>query len=217
MQNSVCIVGVGAFTSIGLSGPATAAAARAGIANFNEHPYMIDREGEPYILAMVPTLATQLMGVERYVHLAIPAIQEALTPLADLEDGVGTIQVKIGLPEERPGFPEDVQSKFSEEVKKHNLERYQLEDIELIGKGHAAGLMLLKLQAGKYRKGALSFAWSVVWIAISIQIHSIGLKKMSRSICHPMPGDLFRVKQLHFVFSVHRVQLNRLVYQYERS
>jgi len=45
MQNSVCIVGVSALTSIGLNAPATAASARAGIAHFNEHPYMIDREG----------------------------------------------------------------------------------------------------------------------------------------------------------------------------
>ncbi|MBW2737515.1 MAG: beta-ketoacyl synthase [Deltaproteobacteria bacterium] len=146
MQNSVCIVGVGALTSIGLNAPAIAASARAGIAYFNEHPYMIDREGEPYILAMVPTLDTGIMGVDRYIRLALPAMKEALTPLAELGEGAGHVQAKIGVPEDRPGFPRDLQAKLSDEVKKLSTESYLMSETEIIAKGHSAGLMAL--QAG---------------------------------------------------------------------
>jgi 3-oxoacyl-[acyl-carrier-protein] synthase-1 len=144
MQNPVCIVGIGAVTSIGLNAPATAAAARAGIANFNDHPYMIDRYGDPYVLAMVPSLETTTMGADRSIQLALPAMQEALRPLTGFAKSVFQVEVQIGLPEDRPGFPRDLQVKFSEEVKKLKVETYTINEIAFIGKGHAAGLMALE-------------------------------------------------------------------------
>ncbi len=157
MQNSVCIIGVGALTSIGLNAPATAVSARAGIANFNEHPYMIDREGEPYILAMVPTLDTEIMGVDRYIRLALPAIKEALTPLAELGETVGHIQAKIGVPEDRPGFPRDLQHKLSDEVKKLSTESYLTSETEIITKGHSAGLMAFESASQEIIKRTCEF------------------------------------------------------------
>ncbi|MBE9569067.1 MAG: hypothetical protein IMF11_00435 [Proteobacteria bacterium] len=144
MQTRVCIVGIGSVTSIGLNAPATAASARAGIARFNEHPYMINREGDPYVLAMVPILNTGTMGVDRYIHLALPAMQEALEPLANLDKSVGHIHVKIGLPEDRPGLPQDLQVKLSDEVKKISNKSYLIKNIAIIEKGHSAGLMALE-------------------------------------------------------------------------
>lgn len=182
MRNSVCIVGVGALTSIGLNAPATAAAARAGIASFKEHPYMIDQEGEPYIVAMVPTLAPQLLGVERYVKLVLPAMEEALVPLAEREIGVGTIGVKLGMPEDRPGFSENVQSRFSEEIKKLSSEKYFMEDIEIIGKGHAAGLLAFEAASRDILAGSCEFCLvggvdsyldpeTLAWLEENEQIH----------------------------------------------
>ncbi|MEA3546614.1 MAG: beta-ketoacyl synthase [Thermodesulfobacteriota bacterium] len=157
MQNSVCIVGVGALTSIGLNAPATAAAARAGIAYFNEHPYMINREADPYILAMVPTLDTGIMGVDRFIRLALPAMKEALTPLAELGEAVGHIQAKIGVPEDRPGFPRDLQAKLSDEVKKLSSESYLISETEIIAKGHSAGLMALESGSQEINKRTCDF------------------------------------------------------------
>ena len=157
MQNSVCIVGVGALTSIGLNAPATAASARAGIANFNDHPYMIDREGDPYVLALVPTLDTGIMGVDRYIHLALPAMQEALKPLAGLSEGVGNIQAIIGVPEDRPGFPRDLQARLSDEVKKLSSESYLMSETEIIAKGHAAGLMAFESASQEIMKRTCEF------------------------------------------------------------
>ena len=157
MQNSVYIVGVGALTSIGLNAPATAASARAGIAHFNEHPYMIDREGEPYILAMVPTLDTGIIGVDRYIHLALPAMKEALIPLAELAEAVGHIQAKIGVPEDRPGFPRNLQAKLSDEVKKLSTESYLISETAIIAKGHSAGLMAFESASQEIIKRTCEF------------------------------------------------------------
>ncbi|MBU4263384.1 MAG: beta-ketoacyl synthase [Proteobacteria bacterium] len=149
MYNPVCIVGIGAVTAIGLNAPATAAAARAGIANFNEHPYMIDRQGDPYVLAMVPSLETGIMGADRSIQLALPAMHEALRSLTEFDKSVFQVEVQIGLPEDRPGFPRDLQPRLSEEVKKHNAETYAISEIAFIEKGHAAGLMALEAGSRK--------------------------------------------------------------------
>lgn len=157
MHNPVCIVGIGAVTSIGLNAPATAAAARAGIANFNEHPYMIDRYGDPYVLAMVPSLETATMGMDRYVQLALPAVQEALRPLTGFDNSVFQVEVLIGLPEDRPGFPGGLQVQLSEEVKKLASETYNIKEITFIQKGHSAGLMALETASRKILNHACEF------------------------------------------------------------
>ena len=81
MNESICIVGTGACTAVGSNAAATAAAVRAGISGFEEHPYMINQLGEPYILAMVPTISPDIMGTKRYVELVVPSITECLLPL----------------------------------------------------------------------------------------------------------------------------------------
>ncbi|MEW6290754.1 MAG: beta-ketoacyl synthase N-terminal-like domain-containing protein [Thermodesulfobacteriota bacterium] len=157
MHNPVCIVGIGAVTSIGLNAPATAAAARAGIANFNDHPYMIDRYGDPYVLAMVPSLETGIIGAERYVQMALPAMQEALRPLTGFDKSVFQVEAQIGLPEDRPGFPGDLQRILSDEVKKLGSEAYTMSEIAFIVKGHSAGLMALEAGSRKILNHACEF------------------------------------------------------------
>ena len=144
MKDSLCIVGIGAYTSIGPNAPATVAAARAGLSNFNEHPYMINHEGDLYILAMVPTLNVGITGTERYIGLALPAMKEALTPLAEFDKRVENVQVIIGVPEKRPGFPEDLKTMLIAETNKLSTETYLISETEIIGKGHASGLMALE-------------------------------------------------------------------------
>lgn len=157
MQNSVCIVGIGAVTAIGLTAPATAAAARAGIANFNDHPYMIDRYGDPYVLAMVPSLETTTMGADRSIQLALPAMQEALRPLTGFDKSVFQVEAQIGLPEDRPGFPKDLQVKLSGEVRKLSTETYEINEIAFIAKGHSAGLMALEAGSRQVLNHACEF------------------------------------------------------------
>ncbi len=144
MNNSVCIVGVGSVTSIGLSAPATAAAVRAGISGFEEHPYMINQEGDPYVIATVPGINADTFGTQRYIDLALPAIEEALFPLINSNTNFDQIPVIIGLPEVRPGLSDDLSTKLAEKVKEKDYKQLLIEDVSTLQKGHSAGLMALE-------------------------------------------------------------------------
>lgn len=100
------IVGLGASTPIGRNVWASAAAARAGVCGFSEHPYMIDTAGEPMRIARAPWLDIGVEGVDRYAELLCPAIDEALG--AVVSPGAGPqprLGLALALPPARPGQP----------------------------------------------------------------------------------------------------------------
>lgn len=143
MHNSICVVSVGAMTSVGLNAPASAAAVRSGIANFADHPYMINQEGDPYVVAMVPSVNKGTSATQRYIDLALPAIEEALYPLNNLAINIGEIPVIIGLPEVHPGLPDDLPIKLANRVKELGGELL-FKDVRTVLKGHSAGLVALE-------------------------------------------------------------------------
>ncbi len=143
-HNPVCIVGVGAITSVGLDAVSTAAAVRAGISGFQEHPYMINQEGEPYVLGMVPVIEPEIQGAERYIDLATPAMKEALGPLQKLSKEQQDIDVVLGLPEKRSGLPDDLAERLSDSLSSINTEHYRIKAVRTAYKGHAAGLMAME-------------------------------------------------------------------------
>lgn len=61
-NNPICIVVIGAVNAVGLNAAATAAAVHAGIDDFQEHPFMINKEGELYMLAIAPSIDTSLFS-----------------------------------------------------------------------------------------------------------------------------------------------------------
>ena len=142
--NAICIIGIGATTPVGLDAVTTAAAVRAGISGFQEHPYMINQEGEPYVLAMVPSIQSDIVGFERYIELVMPAISEALTPLQGFSPEQHEINVILGLPEHRPGLPDDLAEKLVGTIKSIESECYAIKDVRTAYKGHAAGLMAME-------------------------------------------------------------------------
>lgn len=98
------IIGLGASTPIGRNVWASAAAARAGVCGFSEHPFMIDTAGEPMCIARAPWIDVDVEGVERYCELLFPAIDEALTPTrTQLERQRSRIGLALALPPARPG------------------------------------------------------------------------------------------------------------------
>ena len=107
-HSAICITSIGATTAVGLNADSTAAAVRAGISGFEEHPFMINQEGEPYMLAMVPSINPETTGVKRYTELVTPSIIEALAPLQQLSDKQCEVKVILGLPEHRPGLPDNL-------------------------------------------------------------------------------------------------------------
>ena len=156
-HNPICIVGIGVYTAVGLNAPATAAAVRAGISGFEEHPYLVNQEGDPYILAKVPSIDLSITGSERYVALAMPAIEEALKPLQHLRPGECELGIAIGLPEKRPGMPDDLPHWLKGHIKARSEEQFRTEKTQTASRGHSAGLMAIESASRHLSAGDCEF------------------------------------------------------------
>ncbi|HEY1309217.1 MAG TPA: beta-ketoacyl synthase N-terminal-like domain-containing protein [Vicinamibacterales bacterium] len=81
-DNAICIIGAGAQTPVGRSLLASAAAIRCNISAAAEHPFMIDRHGEPMVVARAPWLDLRSSLDARITELAVDAAKEAIYPIA---------------------------------------------------------------------------------------------------------------------------------------
>jgi 3-oxoacyl-[acyl-carrier-protein] synthase-1 len=144
-KSSICIVGVGAVTAVGLTAPSAAAAVRAGIAGFGEHPSIIDRQGEPMIVAAVPNLVNGSGASQRFGKLATEAIREALAPVEAHRRDLGNISLFLGLPPQRPGRPPDLERQLVDAAGR----AAGISSVECIATGHSAGLMALEAASRK--------------------------------------------------------------------
>lgn len=143
------ITGVGAVTPIGADAWLSAAAARAGLCGFREHPYLIDDAGEPVRVACVPWLDIDMPVVERCVRMLLPAIGEALAGEHELRH----IALAIGLPPARPGRGDDL----ADRVKAAIAERFgtHLSPVLTFECGHAAALLALDAALKGLRGGSI--------------------------------------------------------------
>lgn len=136
------IIGLGASTPIGRNVWSSAAAARAGVCGFSEHPFMIDTAGESMRVARAPWLDVDVEGVTRFRELLLPAIDEALVPLLTLPGGgEARIGLALGLPPLRPGRPEALGEALSRTVAERYPETFA--DAYTFDVGHAAGHIAL--------------------------------------------------------------------------
>ena len=143
--DDICVVGVGAATSIGRTAPASAAAVRAGISLFGDHPYMIDQNGDPFVVAMASYLRDDLSFEQRLIELALPAAQEALSQLDVLSRQLDPIPLLVGLPSIRPGVPQELTSRLSEQLGQLTKNRCIVSPTHMISAGHSAGLMAIEV------------------------------------------------------------------------
>lgn len=148
------IVGLGATTPIGRNVWASAAAARAGVCGFSEHPYMIDTAGEPMRIARAPWLDVDIEGVERYAELLLPAIDEALDALvgpgADLQSRLG---LGLALPPARPGQPPTLANDLLKRIRERHGGRFA--NPICFEVGHAAAHLALDAAAKACASGAI--------------------------------------------------------------
>lgn len=140
---AIAIVGIGARCAVGLQARTAAAAVRAGVTGFGDHPYAIDQAGDPIVVARDPILDVALQGPERFVALARPALFEALAPLAERGIGTTALPVMIGLPEPRPGLPEcdAALAQLAAEVTRAALDGSR---VTTLPRGNAAGLLAMR-------------------------------------------------------------------------
>ncbi len=141
-DDAICIVGAGASTAVGRGLLASAAAVRAGIAGFDEHPYMIDKHGEPMVVARAKWLDEDLPVEDRIVALGSESAQEALLPIASKGLSVGRLVVRGYWALSAENLPDvarrqEVLNRIVGELP------IELSSMECIAEGHAGGLLAL--------------------------------------------------------------------------
>lgn len=137
------VIGVGARTPVGGTALASAAAVRAGVTRIAEHPYMINRNGDPFSVAMVAGL-DEADREARITQLAIAAVGEALQRLplrADLE-----VPVFVGLPEPGPWFSEATAKRVCHHVARAFIERVRLQCVPVCEGNAAMGVAMAQAQ-----------------------------------------------------------------------
>lgn len=182
---SVMVVGVGARTSIGMTAPATAAAVRAGVTGFKQHPFVVDTAGNRMIVAAAPYLRPETAGTERFSDLAAPAAVEAVSALATMPGSKPLVPVYVGLPPFRPGCGNNLSAVVLARIRDELTAICSVARLEAINSGHAAGVMAVKAALEAIRSGAADFALAggvdsyfeaetLEWLEENDQVHSAG-------------------------------------------
>jgi 3-oxoacyl-[acyl-carrier-protein] synthase-1 len=139
------VVAVGARSPLGLTAEASAAAARARISRVREHPFMVDRNGEPIRCAVVPGIDLDLALHDRLAIMAIGALEEAL---AKLPAGTKTARSRLflAMSECRPGLARVDQERVARAVQA----RWQ-GPVEPVYAGHAAAIRAAEIACSSRR------------------------------------------------------------------
>lgn len=182
---SVVVVGLGARTAVGMTAPATAAAVRAGISGFGQHPFMVDTAGNRMIVAFAPYLSIDVAGAERLAEFAGPAAVEAIEPLASAPGEKSAMPVFVGLPPVRPGRSSDLTAVIDRVRAEIGSCGLRVEKVAVSESGHAAGTMAVQAAWSVIRSGVAEFAVAggvdsyldpetLEWLEANEQLHSAG-------------------------------------------
>jgi 3-oxoacyl-[acyl-carrier-protein] synthase-1 len=154
-ETDVVIIGLGARTPVGLTPDASAAAVRGAISVISQHPYFVDKTGEPMMMACDAVMSADLDGADRYVQLARPALLQALQPLIDRRMAAGVIPAIVALPEQRPGRSADLERTLVRDLVATAGELGVTLHVQTLASGHSAGLMALDAAVKRIRAGEI--------------------------------------------------------------
>lgn len=154
----VCVVGTGAVTAVGVNAPMTAASVRANLNRFHES-YLIDKAGEPMLLAVASFIDERLRGPERLLALGVPAAKEAV---ALLKQRVARykqprLRVLLGIAAPRPGWDVKNERGILERLEAEMEVPFSKTDRFVIPTGHAAGLLGIEHAAAMITSGNAEF------------------------------------------------------------
>jgi len=183
MAERVVIVALGACTSVGRDAWSSAAAVRADISGFVQHPYMIDTAGEPMRAAIASWLDIGLSGADRLEALLFPALDQALEPLSPLHGAPLNMAIALGLPSPRPGLPDDIQRQMLGRINKRYAHHFG--SAASFAAGHAAGLIATQAAFTKLAQGTIDACLvagvdsyieplTLEWLQANDQLHSAG-------------------------------------------
>ncbi len=134
---NIAIAAVGARTAVGYTAAPSAAAVRADIAHFNEHPSWVDQRGEPMVLAAAPEPPHNADIGERLLYL----LDAALTDLeSSLPGPVGPLPLVVALPVNRPGLDPGLAHRIVAALIRRHSDRLRLARCESLTAGQAGGL-----------------------------------------------------------------------------
>lgn len=143
---ALAIIGIGARTPLGFGRAPSAAAIRCGISAIAEHPFMIDRFGMPMKVTCDAALDIGMTGPERLAALAIPALAEAVLPLADAGSSL-RISLALSLGETRPGQDADTGDEVAELLRAWLDARFLPARVLPWMGGHAGGILAIEAAA----------------------------------------------------------------------
>jgi len=143
-NEGIFICGYGAVTPVGLTAPASAAAVRAGLSGFSEHPFMVDSVGEPMCVAQCPLVESHPILSTRIIEGLVAAIREALSHIFDASttDQWPAINLMVNLPFERPGLPAQLKTLANEALVQAFPNIFTR--IDITEQGHAGSLIALQ-------------------------------------------------------------------------
>lgn len=183
MTERVLIAGLGATTAVGRGAWETAAAVRAGISGFTQHPFMIDTAGEPMRAAIAPWLDIGLQGIDRFEALLFPAVEEALSVLPGPPPSGSRWALALALPSARPGLAPDLARELMARLTRRHKPLFS--GAAVFEAGHAAGLLGVHAAFTKLSQGTLDAcvvagvdSWlepeTLEWLEQNDQLHSAG-------------------------------------------
>jgi 3-oxoacyl-[acyl-carrier-protein] synthase-1 len=116
--NAPVVIGLGARTPTGLQADSSAIATYAGISGITEHPYMVDKAGDPFMVSMDQTL-NEHGRIERMFALAASALEEVVSsmPVAPEE----SLSIYLGLPELGEFFAQSMVDALCQRLETHLL------------------------------------------------------------------------------------------------
>lgn len=148
------IESTGMVCSVGLTAKSACAAMRAGIANFQELPYL-DNDGEPIIGAMVPGLPPDMKRGERLGELLAMAVADCLkdSAIQSLEN----IPILVGLAEpDRPGGGAGLVDKIFARMNEKLGLRFHPQLSRTITAGHTSGFEGLRIARELFKNSEVS-------------------------------------------------------------
>ncbi|MDX8514042.1 beta-ketoacyl synthase N-terminal-like domain-containing protein [Mesorhizobium captivum] len=154
-QTPIGLAGLAARTPVGLRPESAAAAVRAGISAISEHPFFVDRNGEPIRLAQDAVMGPDMPVAERMKELLLSTLLQLPQAAALSANGLRTLLI-IGAPEPRPGLPDGVGEMLGRAV----MGRFGSTNlrVQYLANGHAAGMLAFGVAAKAIDEGKTDLA-----------------------------------------------------------
>ena len=138
------LIAMGARTPVGHTAGTSAAAVRARVARICEYPFVTQR-GEPMVVAIDATIPPAIAGPERMRTLALGALAEVEHRLAAATNPYrGAVDLRLALPEARPGLSETQAAALAEALAGHLRASGRTVRCEVSGRGHAGVALALE-------------------------------------------------------------------------